>query len=673
VLSAVFKVKFLTVPVKRGDDLYDKSKGREIYNGYIINDIYCEAGNEYVDFTSKPDILRIGKVFGDIDDIVLKEQQIKKTIEEHLNKELALKSKGIKVLSLFFIDRVANYRFYDENGIAQKGKYAKLFEKNYNELIKKPKYNILFKDIDIDVLAEEVHNGYFSADKKGILKDTNGNTLADNNAYTLIMKDKEKLLSFETKLKFIFSHSALREGWDNPNVFQICTLNETKSEVKKRQEIGRGLRLCVNQDGERLYGSNINVLTVMANESYEDFAKALQNEIERDQGIKFGVLEAHYFANISVINKDGTTNYIGQESSEKIHKFFEQKGYIDKNGKVQDALKTALRNNNLELPNDFKHCQGDITALVKKVSGNINIKNADEKRKISVNKEVFLSPEFKELWNKIKYKTTYSVDYDSKELIQKCCNEMRLSISIDSAKLIFTKAKLEHSISGIGTNENDRTAVTISNEEDNLPDIVSFLQNETNLTRKTIVEILINSDTLNLFKKNPQKYMDEVSKIIKTQMRLLLVDGIKYTKIGDNEFYAQELFNENELFGYLSKNMIESKYSVYDYIVFDSQNEENFARKFESNKRIKLYVKLPSWFKIFTPIGSYNPDWAVLVERENEQKLYFVIETKANILKSSLRQTEIDKIKCGHKHFEALGNLAVFKETDNFEKFIENI
>jgi type III restriction enzyme len=262
-------VKRKAVTVKRGDDLYEKSGGRDVYEGYIISEIYCEEGNEYVAFTSKPDILRIGKPIGDVDDLAIKEQQIRKTIEEHLDKELVLNKLGIKVLSLFFIDRVANYRYYDENGNPQKGIYAKLFEKHYNDLIRQPKYNTLFKDIDLDTAAEEVHNGYFSADKKGVLKDTSGSTLADEDAYNLIMRDKESLLSFDTKLRFIFSHSALREGWDNPNVFQICTLNETKSEVKKRQEIGRGLRLCVNQDGERQHGFSINTLTVMANESYD--------------------------------------------------------------------------------------------------------------------------------------------------------------------------------------------------------------------------------------------------------------------------------------------------------------------------------------------------------------------------------------------------------------------
>jgi type III restriction enzyme len=586
---------------------------------------------------------------------------------------LRLNRNGVKVLSLFFIDRVANYRYYDDQGNPQKGKYAEIFEEEYKSLITKPKYNTLFKDIDVDTAPDGVHNGYFSQDKKGALKDTNGNTAADDDAYSLIMRDKEKLLSFDSKLRFIFSHSALREGWDSPNVFQICTLNETQSEIKKRQEIGRGLRLCVNQDGERLRGFEINTLTVMANESYEKFAKTLQSEIEKEEGIKFGVIEGHTFANIPVKQSDGSTVYFGQDASEKLHVFFKAKEYIDAQGKVQDELKTALKNNTLELPREFEPNRNAIVALAKKVSGSLNIKNSAEKRNINLNKQVFLSDDFKLLWNKIKYKTTYSVEFDSAELIEKCCEEMQRGLNVETAKLIYTKAALEVAAGGIEATEKDRTTVLATNMRETLPDIISFLQNETNLTRKTIVEILTRSKTLYLFKKNPQKYMDETARIISAKMRLLIVDGIKYTKIGEEEYYAQELFKNNELFGYLSKNMIESSKSPYEYVVYDSENEAGFAQKFENNNSVKLYAKLPDWFKISTPLGGYNPDWAVLIEKDGEQKLYFVLETKANILNEALRPTESAKIECGHKHFEALGSEVVFKAVDGFEEFMANI
>ncbi|MDA8226713.1 MAG: DEAD/DEAH box helicase family protein [Desulfitobacterium hafniense] len=667
------KIERKTVTVRRGDDLYDKSGGRAVYEGYIINEIYCEAGNEYVDFTSNSEILRIGSALGDIDDLAIKRQQIRKTIEEHLDKELRLNYHGIKILSLFFIDKVANYRYYDEEGNPQKGKYAKIFEEEYLDLIRKPKYNTLFKDIDLETAADGVHNGYFSQDKKGVLKDTNGNTAADDDAYNLIMRDKEKLLSFDSKLRFIFSHSALREGWDNPNVFQICTLNETKSDIKKRQEIGRGLRLCVNQSGERLRGFEINTLTVMANESYESFAKALQSEIEKEVGIKFGVIETHTFANIPVQQNDGSTSYLGQQASEKLYAFYEQNGYIDNKGKVTDKLKTALKNNTLELPHEYEQSRNAIVNISKKVSGNLNIKNNADKQKVSLNKQVFLNDDFKLLWDKIKYKTTYSVDFDSDELIEKCCSEMQRNLSVESAKLIYSKALLDIEAGGVVVRENDRTAVYVSKHKENLPDIISFLQNETNLTRRTIVTILKRSDTLDLFKKNPQKYMDETAKIISAKMRLMIVDGIKYTKIGDEEFYVQEIFNNDELFGYISKNMVESKKSLYEYVICDSDNEAGFAQKFEQNKSVKLYAKLPNRFKISTPLGSYNPDWAVLIDKNGEEKLYFVLETKANIMSEALRPTESAKIQCGYKHFEALNNDVVFKEIDDFNTFIENV
>ncbi len=664
-------VKRKPVTVRCGDDLYEKSGGRDVYEGYIIGEIYCEEGNEYVAFTSKPDILRIGKPVGDVDDLTIKEQQIRKTIEEHLDKELVLNKLGIKVLSLFFIDRVANYRYYDEDGNPHKGIYAKLFEKHYRDLIRKPKYNTLFKDIDLDTTAEEVHNGYFSADRKGVFKDTSGSTLADEDTYNLIMKDKERLLSFDTKLRFIFSHSALREGWDNPNVFQICTLNETQSEVKKRQEIGRGLRLCVNQDGERQYGSFINTLTVIANESYEEFAAALQKEYETESGIRFGIIETHLFANIPVKQDDGSIEYLGQEASEAIFKAFLDNGYIDEKGEVQDKLKIAIKDNKLNVPAEYEHVKEEIIALARKVCSGLNIKNNSDKKTIKLNKRVFLDPEFKNLWDRIKYKTTYSVDFDSEKLIEECCKEMQRSLTVSSPKLIYTKAGIDISAAGVVAEESDRYTVAIDNQQENLPDIIAYLQNETNLTRKTIVEILIRSKTLHLFKKNPQKYMEQVAQIITAKMRHMIVDGIKYTKIGDDEYYAQELFETEELVGYLSKNMIESKKSVYEYVVYDSATEESFAKSFENNSRVKLYAKLPNWFTIPTPLGSYNPDWAVLIDADGKDKLYFVLETKADTMFDAMRPKESAKIDCGKKHFEALGTEVAFEDVDSFKEFIE--
>lgn len=663
-----------TVTVKHGDDLYEKSGRREVYDGYVVSDIYCEPGQEYIDFTSKPDILKLGETIGDFDQLLLKEMQIRKTVEEHLDKELTLNKKGVKVLSLFFIDRVSNYRIYDEEGNPQKGIYAEMFEKAYRELMRKPKYHTLFEGIDIDQDVKKVHDGYFSIDKHTrTFKDTTGKTQADDDAYTLIMRDKEKLLSFDSRLRFIFSHSALREGWDSPNVFQICTLNETRSEVKRRQEIGRGMRLCVNQDGERLHGFDVNTLTVMANESYEEFAEGLQREIEQEEGIRFGVIEAHTFANIPVEQEDGSVAYLGQEASEELFAFFQEKEYVDARGKVTDQLKLDLKQERFEVPEKFETSKDQIIALTRKVSGKLNIKNSDDKRKIRLNKQVYLSPEFKQLWDRIKHKTTYSVQFDSEKLIEKCSRVIKLEINVRAPRWMYRKGELAITVGGVIAEERDGYSVGAVNERVFLPDIISFLQNKTFLTRKTIVKILTKSGTLGLFKKNPQKYIDEVATIITSELRMMIVDGVKYTKVGEDAYYTQELFQDEELFGYLSRNMLESRKSVYEYVVYDSDIEANFAQRFESNASVKTYAKLPDWFKINTPIGSYNPDWAVMVEDDGDQKLYFVLETKGNTRPEALRPTERAKIQCGCAHFAALGNEVVFRPVDSFDGFIEGI
>ena len=670
-------IKKKTVVVSSGSDLLETkfSGGRDVYDGYIIEDIYCEKGNEYISFTSKPDILKLGQTIGEVDSDEYKRLQIRKTVEEHLDKEMRLRPQGIKVLSLFFIDRVANYRWYDEDGSPQKGKFALMFEEEYARAIRKPKYNTLFEGADLDTVAAGVHNGYFAVDKKKDssgnekLKDTTGNSIADGNTYNLIMKHKEKLLSFDSKLKFIFSHSALKEGWDNPNVFQICTLNESNSFIRKRQEIGRGLRICVNQEGERVHGFEVNTLTVMANESYERFAEQLQKEIEQEEGIKFGVVEEHLFANIVIPIDDYNNEYLGVEASKELWNHLKTVGYIDIKGKVLDSLKQALKTGELELPEEFKTHTSQIAAVLKKVSGNLNIKNRDDKKKVSLNKAVFLSPEFKQLWDRIKYRTTFRVDFDVDALILKCAEEIKANLHVGKARFIYRKAKASIDRGGVHTELLMQTPTVYESRSFELPDLITYLQNETNLTRRTIVKIINDSGRLESFKSNPQKFIEQVSTIIHRQMRLFVVDGIKYHRIGDDQFYAQELFSDNELFGYLQKNMVESKKSVFDHVVFDSDIELEFASDFERCDDIKLYAKLPSWFKIDTPLGTYNPDWAVLIEVEGKEKLYFVVETKSILFTDALRPTEKAKIACGKEHFIALGNDVEFVVTNSFENF----
>lgn len=690
------------VTVKQGDDLYEKSGGRDVYEGYIVKDIYCAEGSEYMDFTSCSDILHLGKAIGTVHDDEMKRQQMRATIEEHLNKELELNPKGIKVLSLFFIDRVANYREYDAEGNAVKGKYAKWFEEIYQDVIRRPKYHDLWHRLhNEDDEAELVHDGYFSADKgkknePGHWKDTSGSTAADDSTYNLIMKDKERLLSFDCKIRFIFSHSALREGWDNPNVFQICTLNETKSTIKKRQEIGRGLRLCVNQAGERQYDANLNILTVMANESYDEFASSLQKEYE-DDGIRFRVLETANFANILVpvsaeeaatdAAGEGTA-YLGTEKAEMVMESLKEYGYVDDEGNIQESLKADIQQNKFVVAEELASYKAQIQEICMQACRTVPIHKKRERREAVLNKEVFLSPEFKELWDSIKWKTTYRVDFSTEEILRRCRKQMALEMKIPSPKIIQTKADVTIGTGGVETKVVADRAVSTYGSSNFLPDIVAYLQNETNLTRRTIVELLTGTrqdekgnwisfddygNRLKDFQKNPQVFMENTAKILRSVMKSLIVDGIKYQRLGDSEYYCQELFESEELKGYLESNMLESTKSPYNYVVYDSENERQFAQSFEDNEDVYLYAKLPDWFKISTPLGSYNPDWAVMIDRNGEKKLYFVLETKGNIDADALRQTEKEKIQCGREHFAALGDEAKFMPVDDFSEFIHSL
>jgi len=545
-------------------------------------------------------------------------------------------------------------------------------------VIKQRKFRTLFDSIkELDTEVSKIHNGYFSSDKKGVLKDSTGNNSDDEDTFTLIMKDKEKLLSFESPLRFIFSHSALKEGWDNPNVFQICTLNETNSIIKKRQEIGRGLRICVNQDGQRVYGYPTNTLTVMANESYEDFAKGLQEEIEKEEGIKFGVIVAHEFANITLKNETGEIEYFGAKRSESIHHYLLEKEYINKQGKIQDKLKLEIKENSFVVPDEYKVVQNDIISRITKIAGKLNLKNADDKREVKLNKQVILSPEFKELWNQIKYQTTYKVDFNEEKLVEECAKQIAINGTVGKIKYLYSKAKNKITKVGVEIDES-----TIKNEYSDcdiidykLPDIVTYLQNETNLTRKNIVAILIKSGKLESFKNNPQRFIDICVSIIKKTMSLFIVEGIKYQKLGDDFYYSQELFEENELYGYLTKNMYENKEnkSPYDYTIYDSDIEKNFAKSFNENENVKLFTKLPNWFTIKTPLGNYNPDWAVLIEKDNEEKLYFVVESKGSSLNLDIRDVEWAKIRCAEEHFSSFNSKVEVKQSNSFEHLMGSI
>lgn len=559
-----------SISVNSGDDLYDLSNNRGQYEGgFIVDDI--DAANQTISFTNGT-VLSVGETKGGKTDEIMR-FQIKKTIEEHLKKEKQLAPKGIKVLSLFFIDKVKNYRNYETDKNGEKGKFALWFEEILRKELEKPGYKDLYP-----FTVEDLHNGYFSRDSKGKFKDTGGETSADDDTYKLIMQKKEELLDMQTPLRFIFSHSALREGWDNPNVFQICTLNETKSEIKKRQEIGRGLRLCVNQDGERIFDKSINRLTIIANETYEDFAKALQHEIEEDCGVSF---------------------------------------------------------------------EG-------------RIKNKGDKRKVEFRKGFTADPKFLQIWEKIKHHTKYSVDYNTEELIQKAAKAVKDMPDILKPSIKSLKSRINITEEGVTTSLVGQSNPDVDEVRNNYPDLLYYIQSRTELTRKTILNILIESGRISDFFKNPQLFMDFCVSAIKDALHELMIDGIKYHRIGDS-FYEMQLFSDTELEIYLD-NFTHSvsnpdKTIVESYMPLDSMVENQFAKDCETSDNVEFYFKLPNWFKIRTPIGTYNPDWAVVFS--GEKKIYFVAETKGK--GQELLKSELLKIKCGKAHFDEFSDV-VYKQ-----------
>jgi type III restriction enzyme len=648
------------VTVQDGDDLEQTTK-RPVYRDCRIGEIQTKKGGEFLELRvpGGEAFLKVGESWGAVDPLAIQRQMIRRTIKEHLDKEKRLRPLGIKVLSLFFIDAVDRYRSYKADGKPVKGVYATIFEEEYTRAARLPDYQTLFREADLTRAAEEVHDGYFSIDKRGGWTDTNESNQSSRDnaerAYNLIMKEKEKLLSFESPLKFIFSHSALREGWDNPNVFQICALRDIQTERERRQTIGRGLRLCVNQQGERLRGFEVNTLTVVATENYEQFAENLQKEIEEDTGIRFGIVEEHQFAGISVRGKDGSPQPLGLENSKTLWNHLKAQGHIDAKGRVQDSLRTAIKDGNLTVPDEFVAQLGQITDVLRKLAGRLEIKNADERRPVRPRQAVLHSPEFKALWDRIKHKTTYRVHFDNEKLIESCIRAVKDAPAIPKTRLQWRKADISIGKSGVEASEREGAqTVTLDEGDIELPDVLTELQDRTQLTRRSIARILTSSERLEDFKRNPQQFIELVGVAINLCKRKALVDGIKYQRLGDEHYYAQELFEQEELTGYLKNMLLDTKKSVYEHVVYDMGTEAAFAGQLEKNTAIKVYAKLPGWFKVPTPLGTYNPDWALLVDTEGGERLYFVVETKSELFLEGLRDQERLKIDCGKVHFGAL-------------------
>ncbi|MCP9471889.1 MAG: DEAD/DEAH box helicase family protein [Nitrospira sp.] len=638
-----------SVTVRQGADLFTLSNERAVYqDGFEVAEITAEPGNEYLRF-SNGRTLRLGEQIGGLREDV-RRAQIKHTVKKHLEKELQVRTRGIKVLSLFFVDRVANYRDYDGDGKPVKGKFAQAFEAALSELAKDERYR------QLEWLKEPIdrlHNGYFAQDKKGSLKDTRGDTQADDEVYNLIMKDKERLLSPDEPLRFIFSHSALREGWDNPNVFQICTLNETRSVVKKRQEIGRGLRLPVDQHGVRVFDESVNTLYVMANESYEDFARALQTEYEEDCGVTFGKVPFTALIKLTRV-VDGMEQPIGREAAEAIRASLVTQKMLDADGRLQAAFDPKRKDFKLELSEAHRDLAPAVIDLLSAYQIERHIRRDRDDGPNRLKKDVTLSQEFQALWDRIKPKTTYRVEFETDELVRRAVAAIKRMEKIDAPTIHVAAGQVQVAKGGVIT-----TAVSVAEEQPvygvrTLPDILAYLQNETELTRSTLVRILKESGRLADVFQNPQRFLDQVAAILKHELHRLLVDGVKYERLpgtGPEAEWEMVLFKNEELINYLTA--LQVKKSVYEYVVYDSEVERAFALKLDRREDIRLFVKLPAWFTVETPVGEYNPDWAIV--KHGDETVYLVKETKGtrNFLK--LRTIEADKVRCGQKHFETLG------------------
>lgn len=686
------------VKIKAGDDLYVKSGGLTEYKGYTVSEIDGRYDQYDKVFFTNGEEIAVGQATGDVDEEHIIRIQIRETIRSHFEKEKELFKMGIKVLSLFFIDEVAKYKYY-ENGVALKGDYAKIFEEEYTKVLNE--YRNLVDDDYREYLDSfdtvKIHAGYFSIDKKGHEIDSKINDKKeylsfDEDAYDLIMKDKERLLSLSEPVRFIFSHSALREGWDNPNIFQICTLKHSNSEISKRQEIGRGLRICVNNDGDRMDYKvldenffNINTLTVIASESYDSFARALQTEMSESLSSRPKNFTQESFIDKVLINENGDKYVFTEANYNKFLFFNAQQGYVDLNNdsKITDKFIEDMENDNIKIMDDLLPFKEQISNLIKRLYLANNTDLVKDARRENVKSLVpnanFMKKEFQELWNKINVKTIYEVDFDTDELIEKAVNAIDAKLSINKMRVKITEGiqKEELTTASVNTGESmeEKKATTETIEDFSESrikyDLIGELTRDTGLTRKTIINILskINPVKFSMYQYNPEEFIRKVSNLINNEKATTVIDGITYHKT--EQKYSNDIFTINNVGGELGKNAIDVKKHIYDFLVTDSKNEINFAKKLETGE-VTVYAKLPNGFKIPTPVGYYNPDWAIVFDNQTFKYVYFIAETKGSMNSMELREVEKSKIECARKHFSCLSNNDVkYDVVDNYESLIE--
>ncbi len=696
------KIRKVTRKVGEGFNLFDNSNGLEEYkNGFTV--VQIDGRDDSVKFSNGIKIYA-GEVIGQVSEEQLRRIQIRETILSHIECERKLFYKGIKVLSLFFIDEVAHYRKYDEHGNAENGEFATMFEEEYNDILNHFQHEFgedeYLKYLNA-IKAEDTHAGYFSIDKKGKMIDSKvgrgkEKTSDDVDAYDLIMKNKELLLERnpqKSPVRFIFSHSALREGWDNPNVFQICTLKQSASEVRKRQEVGRGLRLCVNQDGERMDAGvlgadvqNVNVLTVIASESYESFAKGLQTELAEAVADRPVKVNAALFEGAVIKDLHGSEQVIDNELASAIIFGLIKNDYIDDNGRLTDKYYYDKSNGAIRLSEKVKGFEADVIDILDSVynSKAMQPENARKNNvELHVQKDKLAMPEFKALWQKINARSVYVVDFDTNELIAKSVHALNTKLHI--AKIYFkvetgelkTIESKEALLSGdafikeqAATYGNDKQIAVNSSVK---YDLIGKLVEATGLTRKDIVAILtgIEKAVFNQFKNNPEEFIIKAAALINDEKATAVIQHITYNML--DEKYDTNIFTEPTLKGNLGTNVVKTKKHLYDHVLYDSANEKAFAQELDTNNDVAVYVKLPNGFYISTPVGKYNPDWAIAFYEGSVKHIYFVAETKGSMSSLQLREIEKAKIHCAKEHFKAISNGNVVYDVVNGYDELMNI
>lgn len=686
--------------VTEGDNLYDYSNGLEEYkNGFVVSHI--DGRDDSVEFINGIKIYA-GDVVGAVDEDQLRRIQIRETILSHLQRERQLFYKGIKVLSLFFIDEVANYREYDAANQPVNGKYAVMFEEEYEDILNNMQLS-LGEDDYIKYLqsipASKTHAGYFSVDGKGKMinskvgrKET---TSDDVSAYELIMKNKELLLDRDPKkspVRFIFSHSALREGWDNPNVFQICTLKQSSSDVRKRQEVGRGLRLCVNQNGERMdvnaLGNdvhNVNVLTVIASESYDSFAKGLQTEMAEAVADRPKAVTRELFVDKLVKDDQGNEFLITSDVASAIHFDLIVNGYINKLGELTDKYYEDKANGEIKIAEEAKDIASGVIEIIDSIydSKAMQPENARSNNvELQVDEEKLNSKEFKALWSKINAKSVYVVDFDTDELIRKSIASLdsklrvaKIYFKVETGAMDSIKSK-EDLIAGASfvKEESGSYGVSVAANSNVKYDLIGKLVDETGLTRKAIIAILqgIQPYVFNQFKDNPEEFITKAAQLINDQKATAIIEHITYDVL--DEQYGTDIFTDPTIKGKLGVNAMKAKKHLYDHIVYDSSNERDFATDLDTNTDVAVYVKLPDGFYISTPVGHYNPDWAIAFYEGSVKHIYFVAETKGSMNSMQLRLIEESKIHCAREHFKAISNgNVVYDVVDSYTSLMEKV